>query len=122
MRELTEQRDMQIEDGIIKAVQKVEIDVNKEELIKALNYDRHQYDKGYKEGLSKIEWRDVDIELPSENSYCLVQWEHNGLKNIEWAYYNAKMFIAVRDSFNVTPKVVAWTEIDPYEREEQVWD
>lgn len=37
----------QIENGIFKAVQEVGIDVNKEELIKALQYDRNQYDKGY---------------------------------------------------------------------------
>lgn len=36
-----------IEDGIIKAVQGVGINVDKEELIKALKYDRHQYEKGY---------------------------------------------------------------------------
>lgn len=38
------------EDDIFKVVQKYDINVNKEELIKALEYDREQYDAGYKDG------------------------------------------------------------------------
>lgn len=38
------------EDDIFKVVQKYDINVNKEELIKALTYDREQYDAGYKDG------------------------------------------------------------------------
>lgn len=37
----------QVEEHIYKCVLNVGIDVNKEELIKALKYDRNQYDKGY---------------------------------------------------------------------------
>ena len=43
----------QIEGEIFKAIRNVGIDVNKEELIKAMQYDRGQYDKGYKDGYSK---------------------------------------------------------------------
>lgn len=35
---------------IISAVRRVGIDVNKEELVKAMAYDRGQYEKGYKDG------------------------------------------------------------------------
>ena len=38
------------ESAILEAIKKVDIDVNKEELIKALQYDRHQYQKGYSDG------------------------------------------------------------------------
>ena len=41
----------QFEDNILRAVQNYGIIVNKEELIKALAYDRDQYDKGYQDGL-----------------------------------------------------------------------
>lgn len=43
---------MQFEDGILKAVQSYGFDVSKEELAKALVYDRGQYDKGYKDGFA----------------------------------------------------------------------
>ena len=35
---------------IMECVRDVGINVNKHELVKALAYDRHQYDKGYKDG------------------------------------------------------------------------
>lgn len=39
------------DESIYTAVQNVGIDVNREELIKALNYDRQQYEQGYSDGL-----------------------------------------------------------------------
>lgn len=38
------------EDAAFKAIQKVDIKVDRNELIKALEYDRGQYDKGYSDG------------------------------------------------------------------------
>lgn len=43
---------MKMENNVCTAVQKVGIHVDKEELIKALSYDREQYDKGYADGYS----------------------------------------------------------------------
>lgn len=42
-----------IVDGVYKAVKGFSIDVDKEELLKALQYDRGQYSKGYGDGYSK---------------------------------------------------------------------
>lgn len=41
---------MEFDDGIWKAVQDYAVSVDKEELIKALRYDRDQYEKGYVDG------------------------------------------------------------------------
>ena len=41
----------QFDGAVFKAVQSVGIDVNKDELIKALAYDREQYERGYNDGL-----------------------------------------------------------------------
>lgn len=38
------------ENYIVKQVQNLDIYINKKELLKALNYDREQYDEGYNEG------------------------------------------------------------------------
>lgn len=43
----------QIESAVYEAITKVGINVNKEELIKALQYDRDQYEKGYADGLNE---------------------------------------------------------------------
>lgn len=37
---------------VIRACQKIRADINQEELIKALQYDRSQYEKGYADGLA----------------------------------------------------------------------
>lgn len=50
MRDIQTQIIKESENQIFQAVQKCEIKVDKEELIKALQYDRGQYEKGYKEG------------------------------------------------------------------------
>ena len=39
-----------VEDDVYKAILKTDVKVNKEELLKALRYDRDQYDKGYMDG------------------------------------------------------------------------
>ena len=38
------------EDGIFRAIQNVGINVDREELLKALAYDREQYEEGFREG------------------------------------------------------------------------
>ena len=45
----------------LEAVQRVGVTVDKEELIKALRYDRRQYENGYRDALIKI--RDRLIEM-----------------------------------------------------------
>lgn len=38
------------ENGIFEAVQRFDVDVNREELLRALKYDRDQYYKGFSDG------------------------------------------------------------------------
>lgn len=42
-----------VDDDIYRAVLKYDVSVDKDELIKALTYDREQYDKGYSDGYMK---------------------------------------------------------------------
>lgn len=42
-----------IEDMIYTQIKKIGIDVDKEELLRALRYERDQYNEGYKEGKAK---------------------------------------------------------------------
>jgi len=53
----------QIEGDIFKAIQNVGIDVNKEELLKALQYDRRQYEKGHADGYAKAIDKEEDLNL-----------------------------------------------------------
>lgn len=47
---IIEEINKQTEETVFKAIHRVGVDVNKEELIKAMQYDRNQYEKGYKDG------------------------------------------------------------------------
>lgn len=60
------QMQMQVEDYIMKAVMKLGIKVDKKELLKALEYDRNQYDLGYKTGC--VHCREQIINIIAEYS------------------------------------------------------
>lgn len=42
------------ENQILRAVQSVDVHVDKDELVKALQYDRDQFDRGYKDGIKAV--------------------------------------------------------------------
>jgi hypothetical protein len=54
---ITGQMKYEIENEIYRAVQEVGVSVDKEELIKALLYDREQYVKGYTDGIKDFVYR-----------------------------------------------------------------
>ena len=75
------------EETILKAVQRMGVEVKREELIRALKYDRGQYEKGYADGRadSRCEWIPVTERLPGEE--CLaVDW--NGVMMIGYVCGN----------------------------------
>lgn len=44
----------ELENNVYEAVMRYDIAVDKKELIKALEYDRNQYDRGYQDGVRSI--------------------------------------------------------------------
>ena len=62
-----------MENKVMEAVHHFGISVDKEELIKALQYDRNQYDKGYSDGRASIvgEFESLKAEVcePNEMEY-----------------------------------------------------
>ena len=59
----------ELDSTVTKAIQTVGINVDKEELIKALQYDRGQYEKGYKDGVASLRQRGMWIELVPNRLY-----------------------------------------------------
>lgn len=74
MNEIERKQDEQI----IRAVKKVDIDVNEKELRKALIYDRQQYNKGYRDGIREFAER-LKEALPME---CRTVVEGNDMEGI----------------------------------------
>ena len=67
------------ENNCIKAVQSYGFDVNKEELLKALQYDRNQYEKGYSDAIQE---------------FVNMSWEYLGDKYLDWEIRNTIMKFA----------------------------
>lgn len=66
------QLETQLEGEVLKAVQKCGVDVDKDELIRALNDDRQQYEQGYKDAMERMRWIPVSERLPKNDGRYLV--------------------------------------------------
>lgn len=83
------QMETQLEGTVLKAVQKVGVNVDKEELIRALQYDRDQYHKGYSDG--KADSREFASDVAYQfGYYCQnggrLHITHGGLSTLEEAF------------------------------------
>ena len=59
---IASQMETKIENDVMSTIQRYGIDINKEELIKALQYDRQQYDKGFQDACNNRNlWNDHQI-------------------------------------------------------------
>lgn len=56
------------EELILDKCYKIGVDVNKEELLKALTYDRQQYQKGYADGINEVILQ-LEAEIESSDKY-----------------------------------------------------
>lgn len=70
--EIHEQLRIKYDDGVMMAVQEVGFNVDKEELQKALIYDRNQYEKGYADGTKENGWIPCSERLPKESDVSIV--------------------------------------------------
>jgi hypothetical protein len=83
----------QFEDNVFKAIQDYGIVVDKEELIKALQYDRGQYEKGFADGMlapKQSEWISVEERLPEREGTYLVYTYKGAIKFGDFRCYYAK--------------------------------
>ena len=53
---------------IVQAIQNIETQIDKDELIKALKYDRDQYEKGYADGKTESKWIPCSERLPEQRT------------------------------------------------------
>ena len=94
---------MEQENGIYRAVREQGITVDKEELIKALKYDRGQYEEGYRQGysagLNADKWISVEDRLPEKDGKYLIYTRNGYVTFGYWSDYGDG-----KSSFNPNPR------------------
>lgn len=85
------EREKNLEDGVIKAIQNLDITVAKDELIKALRYDREQYETGYQDGYNADKWISVNDRLPKKDGRYLAYGSAFGRCLIGILYYDTRI-------------------------------
>ena len=81
------QMETQLEGTVLKAVQKVGVDVDKEELIRALQYDRDQYNKGYDDAMKSIVHCKDCKHWNEETGWC-DKHSHFFNNELDWNVFN----------------------------------
>lgn len=110
----------EFENNVCKVVQNMGIKVDKEELVKALEHDREQYEKGYKCAEEKVgkygRWNDGDEILPNSDRKVLVQTNTEsvflGCYIDEFGLWMTDSGLHLRRDY-----ITRWAEIPPVEQE-----
>ena len=78
--------DAQAEPVVMGAIHKLGVSVDKEELIRALRYDRGQYAIGFRDGIEAVrtEWTDVREALPQKPDKYIVQSKTGAIYTIRY--------------------------------------
>ena len=102
------------DDMILEAILKTEVVVDKDELIKAMQYDRDQYEKGYRNGYeagyNANKWISVKDELPKPYKYALVYFDE---------HIEVDFMLDDRDWFNFFGAVTHWMPLPEPPKEVQ---
>ena len=124
--EIINQQNVERENAItLKVSETIGVDVNREELIKALNYDRDQYEKGYADAKAECtpKWTKVEDGLPethedkpycpkvSDNVLCKVNEGDDIIDRVCFL----KEFYDGEKKWNTIYEVIAWMPIPKYE-------
>ena len=112
------------ENMVLEATRKIGVNVDKEELIKALQYDREQYEEGYADAKSNFQeqtrWIPVKENYPEEGIDVLVCDNYGNIKITKGGYITieTKTWCWDVDDFSFG-SIVAWKPLpEPYDEKE----
>jgi hypothetical protein len=99
---------------MVQVSQTIGYNIDKDELIKALNYDRQQYEKGYKDGLNASKWNSVTDRLPDKEDWYLVTEVDGSFITVNMRLWTTEGWIVpqiIEDKLNI----LAWMPLpEPY--------
>ena len=116
--------------------EKIGVEVNREELIKALNYDRNQYAKGYADAKAEYttKWTNVEEELPdlhedskfiyrkrSDEVMCIIKADEDLINSCGYLVEDIDGHKEWHTDCYMTDgdKVIAWMPIPKYKAESE---
>lgn len=76
---VSSQYDKTLEEAVMQEVTRIGVYVDKHELIRALQYDRDQYNRGYHDGINAKKWISTKDRLPELYKEVLVTRETGGV-------------------------------------------
>lgn len=84
------QRDAYLEDEVYSAVERVGVVVDKDELLRALSYDRNQYRKGYMDGVeaANIGWISANNPPKEPGTHLAYMRYPNGETETIWSIFH----------------------------------
>lgn len=97
----------------IRITQEIGYEINKDELIKALQYDRGQYEKGFQDGYNCPKWIPVSEKLPEAPGKYLVTVQNGNVYAGTFDAYSGRFQCAA----------IAWQPLpEPYKEEDHETD
>lgn len=98
---------------MVQVPQEIGYKIDKDELIKALNYDRQQYEKGYEDGLNANRWIPCEERMPENNDRILASMAWGGV--VACSYTDKKWIAFGFTRHFETEYVRAWMPLpEPY--------
>lgn len=116
--EIAEDINKNLDEFIIKLIAKYGILIDKYQLIRALTYDRDQYQKGYADAKAEQSWVPCEERLPECGERVLISGTRGGVCIAEMGTLFGKPAFWVQGSKTV--KALAWMSLpDPYPYKEK---
>ena len=118
-------RMIQNEEGhmMMQVSQQVGFHVDKEELLKALQYDRDQYKKGYDDGLKADKWIPIQNQLPEHGQEILLDTKDFGIVVGQYHEIDDKGVFLIHYSIAsdrwASVEAIAWQPLPEHYRDEQ---
>lgn len=112
-----------LDEAVFTAVVRADIHVERDELIKALQYDRDQYQKGFEDGKSLVsQWISVKDRLPVDPRSVLVHVRHPAVLHFSaWSCIMTDMWLGDKWAENADDEVhevTHWMQLPEPPKEE----